>query len=48
MKLIKTYVPKNCLNQIYNALVKPYFDHCSLVWQNCKIREANKTSKASK
>ena len=24
MKLIKPYAPKNCLNHIYNALVKPY------------------------
>ena len=37
IKLIKPYVPKDCLNQIYNALVQPYFDYCSLVWQNCKL-----------
>ena len=37
IKLIKSYVPKDCLNQIYNALVQPYFDYCSLVWQNCKL-----------
>ena len=39
IKLIKLYVPKDCLNQIYNALVQPYFDYCicSLVWQNCKL-----------
>ena len=37
IKLIKPYVPKSCLNQVYNALVKPYFDYCSLVWQNCKL-----------
>jgi hypothetical protein len=30
IKLIKPYVPKDCLNQIYNALVQPYFDYCSL------------------
>ena len=35
--MIKPYVPKDCLNQIYNALVQPYFDYCSLVWQNCKL-----------
>jgi hypothetical protein len=35
--LIKPYVPKDCLNQIYNALVQPYFDYCFPVWQNCKL-----------
>ena len=37
IKLIKPYVPKKCLSQVYNALVQPYFDYCSLVWQNCKL-----------
>ena len=37
IKLTKTYVPNDCLNQIYNALVHPYFDYFSLVWQNCKL-----------
>ena len=37
IKLIKPYVPKKCLTQVYNALVQPYFDYCSLVWQNCKL-----------
>ena len=45
MKLIKPYVPKNCVSQIYNALVKPYFDHCSLVWQNCKLEKQIKLQK---
>ena len=35
--LIKPCVPNDCLNQINNALVQPYFDYCSLVWQNCKL-----------
>ena len=37
INLIKPYVPNNFPNQIYNALVKPYFHYCSLVWQNCKL-----------
>ena len=45
MKLIKPYVPKNCLNQIYNALVKLYFDYCSLIWQNCKLEKQIKLQK---
>ena len=35
INLIKPCVPKNCLNQICNALVKPYIDYCSLVQENC-------------
>lgn len=37
IKLIKPYVPNDSLIQIYNALVQPYFEYCSLVWQNCKL-----------
>ena len=37
IKLIKPYLPKKCLTQVYNALVQPYFDYCSLVRQNCKL-----------
>ena len=37
IKLIKPYLPKKCLTQVYNALVQPYFDYCSLV-QKCKLQ----------
>ena len=37
IKLIRTYVPKDCVNLVYNALVPPCFDYCSLVWQNVKL-----------
>ena len=36
IKLIKPYLPKKCLTQLYNAPVQPYFDYCSLVWQNSR------------
>ena len=45
MKLIKPYVPKKCLSQVYNALVQTYFDYCSLVWQNCKLELQSKLQK---
>ena len=45
IKLIKPYVPKKCLSQVYNALVQPYFDYCSLVWQNCKLELQSKLQK---
>ena len=31
IKLIKPYVLKKSPSQVYNALVQPYFDYCSLV-----------------
>ena len=45
IKLIKPYVPKKCLSQVYDALVQPYFDYCSLVWQNCKLELQSKLQK---
>ena len=45
IKLIKPYVPKKCLSQVYNAFVQPYFDYCSLVWQNCKLELQSKLQK---
>ena len=33
IKLIKRYIPKENLNDVYNALIKPHFDYCSLVWK---------------
>ena len=45
IKLIKPYLPKKCLTQVYNALVQPYFDYCSLVWQNCKLELQSKLQK---
>ena len=32
----------------YNALVKPYFDYYSLVWQNCKLEKQIKLQKLQK
>ena len=45
IKLIKPYVRKKCLTQVYNALVQPYFDYCSLLWQNCKLELQSKLQK---
>ncbi len=35
LRRIKNCVPKTTLIKVYNALVLPYFDYCSLVWSNC-------------
>ena len=34
IKLIKPYVPKKGLTQVYNALVQPYFEYCKLELQS--------------
>ena len=31
----KKYVKQDALKLMYNSLVLPYFDYCSLVWNNC-------------
>ena len=35
MRRIKPFVPSESLHDIYNALVKPYFDYCSPLWDTC-------------
>ena len=45
IKLIKRYIPKENLNDVYNALIKPHFDYCSLVWENCSVTLQQKPPK---
>ena len=33
--MIKPFVSPEILHYIYNALVQPHFDYCSIVWGNC-------------
>ena len=35
MKRSRSFVPFETFLCIYNALVQPHFDHCSVVWGNC-------------
>jgi hypothetical protein len=35
MKRIKPFVPPATLQTIYKALVQPYFDYCSPLWDTC-------------
>ncbi len=35
LKRIKSRVPKRTLIKVYNAIILPHFDYCSLVWSNC-------------
>jgi len=35
IKRIKPFVSPETLHYIYNALVEPHFDYCSIVWGNC-------------
>jgi hypothetical protein len=32
---MKKIVPKTTLKKVYNAIILPHFDYCSLVWDNC-------------
>ena len=43
MRRVRDFVDRETLSSIYNALVRPHFDHCSEVWntlsvvKNCRI-----------
>ena len=35
MKRIKPFVPNGILQSIYKAMIQPYFNYCSPLWENC-------------
>ena len=35
LRRMKPYVPKFELIHVYNAIILPHFDYCSLVWDTC-------------
>ena len=35
LRFCKSFVSQDTLKMIYNALILPQFDYCSLVWSNC-------------
>ena len=45
MKRSRPFVPFETLLTIYNSLVQPHFDYCSVVWGNCNKTLSNKLQK---
>ena len=45
IRLAKTYVNTDTLKLMYQSLVLPYFDYCSLVWANCSQTLKNKVQR---
>ena len=45
IKRVKPFLPQSTLLSIYNSLVQPHFDYCSLVWGNCGKTLSNKLQK---
>ena len=45
IKRVKPFVPQSTLLDIYNSLVQPHFDYCSLVWGNCGKKLSKKLQK---
>ena len=45
IKRVKPFVPRSTLLYMYNSLVQPHFDYCSLVWSNCGKTLFNKLQK---
>ena len=35
IRRIRPFVPLSTLKMLYNAIVLPYFDYCSPLWDNC-------------
>jgi hypothetical protein len=35
IRRVKKYASQDTLELMYHSLVLPYFDYCSLVWNNC-------------
>ena len=35
LRRIKSCVPKRTLIKVYNTIILPHFDYCTLVWSNC-------------
>ena len=45
IKRVKPFVPPEMLQVIYNAVVQPYFDYCSPLWDNCGVGLKEKLQK---
>ena len=45
IKRVKPFVPQSTLLYIYNSLVQPQFEYCSLVWGNCGRTLSSKLQK---
>ena len=37
MKRVKPFLPLPTLKMLYNAIIQPYFDYCSPLWDNCGL-----------
>ena len=45
LKRIRHLIPASSLHLIYEALVKPHFDYCDIVWGNCRKTLRDKLQK---
>lgn len=45
IRRIKPFVPLPTLKMLYNAIVQPYFDYCSPLWDNCGCTHKDRLQK---
>ena len=45
IKRIRPYVHFATMKLIYNCLIQPYFDYCSIIWDSCGSTLADKLQK---
>ena len=45
LRRMKKLVPKTTFTKVYNTIILPHFDYCSLVWDNCSDELIDKLQK---
>jgi hypothetical protein len=45
LRRAKNFIPVSSLQMIYNALIQPYFDYCSPLWDICSTQLLDKLQK---
>ena len=45
LKRVRAFISAKTALQIYHALIRPYFDHCSSVWGECSVNLCDKLQK---
>ena len=45
LKRCRRFVPQSTLHSVFNALIQPHFDYCSVVWGHCNKTLSDKLQK---
>ena len=42
LRKAKSLIPSHTLTMLYNSIIAPHFDYCSVVWDTCGVAEKEK------